>query len=200
MACCVHAANRFGTRAGDKVAVIGCGFMGLICMQLAIHQGAGFVCAVDPVAERRQMAIEMGADVAYDPLQESGAQMLAAHGAFDVVIEAAGVQGAVDLGTELVTQHGRLILVGYHQSNDGLRTVNMQQWNFKAIDVINGHVRRMDEKVAAMREGMALLRDGHIDTAPLVQTYPFAQIDRAFRDLQSGQPGLFKAVLIMDAG
>ena len=60
-----------------------------------------------------------------------------------MVIEAAGVQSAVDLCTELVTQHGKIILVGYHQSNDGMRNVNMQQWNFKAIDVINGHVRRL---------------------------------------------------------
>jgi threonine dehydrogenase-like Zn-dependent dehydrogenase len=30
VACCVHAAGRFGIQPGDKVAVVGCGFMGLI--------------------------------------------------------------------------------------------------------------------------------------------------------------------------
>jgi 2-desacetyl-2-hydroxyethyl bacteriochlorophyllide A dehydrogenase len=198
VACCVHAANRFGTKPGDKVAVIGCGFMGLICQQLAIHQGAAFVLAVDPVAERREMAVRMGAQVTADPTAVAAADLLAAHGEFDVVIEAAGVQSAVDLSTELVCQHGKIILVGYHQSNNGMRTVNMQQWNFKAIDVINGHVRRQDEKKAAMAEGMALLAAGKIDTAPLVTVYDFADTERAFQELSGGKPGLFKAVLRME--
>ncbi len=197
VACCVHAANRFGTRPGDRVAVVGCGFMGLVCLQLAKYQGAGFICAIDPLAERRVMSRQFGADADYDPFQTSSAAILAEHGEFDVVIEAAGTQSAVDLCTTLVTQHGRIILVGYHQSNNGLRTVNMQQWNFKAIDVINGHVRRQDEKVAAMRQGMQLVQQGYINTKPLVTAYHFDEIERAFRNLSDGTPGLFKAVLLM---
>ena len=198
VACCVHAANRFGTQPGDKVAVVGCGFMGLVCMQLAKYQGAGFICAIDPVAERLTMSQQFGADVTYNPFETSGADILAAHGEFDVVIEAAGVQSAVDLCTELVTQHGRIILVGYHQSNGGLRRVNMQQWNFKAIDVVNGHVRRQDEKVSAMQQGMMLMQQGHIVTEPLVTLYNFSEAERAFRELTSSKPGLFKAVLLME--
>ena len=96
-----------------------------------------------------------------------------------------------------VQQHGRIILVGYHQSNSGMRTVNMQQWNFKAIDVVNGHVRRMDEKLEAMRQGMELIREGHLDTRPLVSFYDFVDAGRAFQDLTGGKPGLLKAVLRM---
>ncbi|MCB8945448.1 MAG: alcohol dehydrogenase catalytic domain-containing protein [Ardenticatenaceae bacterium] len=191
VACCVHAANRFGTRHGDRVAVLGCGFMGLICLQLVKQQGAGFLCAFDPIAERREMARRLGADVVYDP-NEVDAKTL---GNFEVVIEAAGVQGVVDLGTELVGQHGRFILVGYHQSDNGRRTVNMQQWNFKAIDVINGHVRRMDEKAEAMRQGMELMQQGVLDTKPLVTVYDFADIEQAFQALAGGEEGLYKVVL-----
>lgn len=198
VACCVHAGGRFGIEPGHKVAVVGCGFMGLICLQLANYQGAGFICAIDPVAERQEMAKRFGADTAYNPFEVSGAEIRRAHGEFDVVIEAAGVQSAIDLCTELVTQHGRIILVGYHQSNEGLRTINMQQWNYKAIDVVNGHVRRHDEKLAAMQEGMDLLAQGHLDTEPLVTTYAFAEIESAFCDLTNNTPGLFKAVLLFD--
>lgn len=195
IACCVHAANRFGIRPGDKVAIVGCGFMGLVCQQLAKHQGADFICAIDPLADRRAMSEQLGADVTYNPFEQSSADILAAHGEFDVVIEAAGVQSAIDLSTDLVTQHGRIILVGYHQSNNGQRTVNMQQWNFKAIDVVNGHVRREDEKVEAMRQGMALMAQGHIMTEPLVTIYDLDEIEDAFRELTEVKEGLFKAVL-----
>ena len=198
IACCVHAANRFGTKPGDKVAVIGCGFMGIICLQLAKYQGAEFICAIDPVTERLEMSKQFGANVTYNPFETSGADILLAHGEFDVVIEAAGVQSAVDLSTELVVEHGRIILVGYHQSNNGMRTVNMERWNYKAIDVINGHVRRHDEKAAAMRQGMELMQQGHIITEPLVKLYIFDDTDLAFRNLDQGKPGLFKAVLLME--
>ena len=191
IACCVHAAGRFGTQPGDRVAVIGCGFMGLICLQLAQRQGAGFICALDPIAERREMSRRFGADAVYEPTAVEMKRL----GEFDVVIEAVGVQAALDLGTELVKQHGRLILIGYHQSNNGRRTVNMQQWNFKGIDVINAHVRRRDEKAEAMRQGMELLQQGILDTKPLVTVYDFADIEQAFQELAARKEGLYKAVL-----
>lgn len=197
IACCVHAANRFRIQPGDKVAVVGCGFMGQVCLQLAKYQLAGFICAIDPIAERRTLAEQFGAQVAYDPQAASSADILAAHGEFDVVIEAAGTQSAVDLCADLVTQHGLISLVGYHQSNNGMRTVNMQQWNFKAIDVVNGHVRRKNEKLAAMQQGMELLRQGHIRTEPLVTLYDFNNIEDAFRNLTNGTPNLLKAVVVM---
>ena len=198
VACCVHAANCFGIEPGNKVAVVGCGFMGLVCLQLAKYQGAGSICAIDPVTERLEMSLQFGAAATYNPYETSANTILAAHGEFDVVIEAAGTQSALDLCTKLVGQHGRIILVGYHQSNNGLRTVNMERWNFKAIDVINGHVRRQDEKAAAMREGMALMQKGYIITKPLVTVYDFHDIELAFHDLTSGKPGLYKAVLQME--
>ena len=195
VACCVHAANRFGTRPGDKVAVIGLGFMGQICLQLAKYQGAGEIVAIDPVQERRELAIQFGAAATFDPISTSGEQILEAHGDFNVVIEAAGVQSAVDLSTTLVGLHGKIILIGYHQSNNGLRTVNMERWNYKAIDVINGHVRHQDEKLEAMRQGMELMSKRHLITEPLVRFYDFTDTQKAFADLDGRKPGLLKAVL-----
>ncbi|MFH1084900.1 MAG: zinc-binding dehydrogenase [Chloroflexota bacterium] len=196
LACCVHAANRFGVRLGDRVAIIGSGFMGLACLQLARLQGAAFLCALEPIAWRREMALRLGAEAVADPLERSSADLLREYGEFDVVIEATGVPGGIDLVGDLVRQHGRVVLVGYHQTNGGLRTVNMKQWNFKAIDVINGHVRRDDEKMAAMRAALALVAAGRLDVAPLVTAYPLAEADQAFRDLAGRKEGLYKAVLV----
>jgi threonine dehydrogenase-like Zn-dependent dehydrogenase len=130
----------------------------------------------------------------------SAKEVVERYGEFDVVIEAAGSQGALDLCGELVREHGRIIVIGYHQSNEGRRTINMQQWNYKAIDVVNGHVRRGDEKLEAMRQGIDLMRQGHLVTLPLVTTYDLAQVEQAFQDLSAGARGLFKAVLLMEGG
>ncbi len=198
VACCVHAGNRFGTQPGDRVAIIGSGFMGVVCQQIAKYQGAEYILAIDPLEDRRNLAIALGASEDVDPTEMDDAAILERYGEFDVVIEAVGNQQAVDLSTLLVKQHGKIIFVGYHQTNQGERTVNMQQWNFKAIDVINGHVRRMDEKLVAMQEGMELMKDGHIIAAPLVTVYPFDDISIAFQDLSTPPAGLLKAVLQME--
>ncbi len=198
IACCDHAAGRFGIQSGDRVAVLGCGFMGLICLQMARYQGAGFICAIDPLHERLDMARRLGADAVLNPLQQSNEEIVKDLGEFNVIIEAAGTQSVIDLSTALVMKHGRIILVGYHQSNDGQRTVNMERWNYKAIDVMNGHVRRHEEKLAAMEEGMKLLGQGHLQSEPLVTTYNLSEVDQAFADLSAGKEGLIKAVLTMD--
>ena len=194
IACCVHAGRRFGIRPGDRVAVAGCGFMGLICLQLARYQGAKVICAIDPIVERREMAGELGATITHHPEALEGQQQ-----AFNVVIEAAGTQSALDLCGDLVAEHGRIILVGYHQSNGGLRTVNMQQWNYKAIDVVNGHVRKNDEKLEAMGLGMELLSQGYLTTQPLTTAYSLIHAEQAFQDLVGRKAGLFKVVLVPDS-
>jgi len=197
VACVIHAGNRFGTRVGDRVAIVGCGFMGLVALMVARLQGAAFVCAFDPIPWRLAMAQRMGADAAVDPQAGKSADILKEFGEFDVVIEAAGVQSALDLCGDLVRQHGRIVLLGYHTSNSGTRTVNMQQWNYKAIDVVNGHCRRWQEKMAAMQAGVNLMHAGRLDVTPLVTYYGLSRVAEAFHDLESRKEGLFKAALVM---
>ena len=62
--------------------------------------------------------------------------------------------------------------------------------------MVNGHVRRDDEKVEAMRQGMDLLQQGHLVSAPMVTTFGLSEIEAACNALASGQAGLFKAVLV----
>ena len=197
VACCVHASGRFGIKKGDRVAVIGCGFMGLVCMQLARHQGAGFVAAFEPLEYRRAMAMSLGADVANDTTGRDARSFIReGERLFDLVIEAAGVPAALDLGTELVAEHGRLVIVGYHQSDGGRRTVDMRLWNYRSITVESGHVRRSAEKLEAMQKGMQLISAGSIQTELLTSLYPLERVQEAFDDFLARKPGVFKAVLV----
>jgi hypothetical protein len=56
----------------------------------------------------------------------------------------------------------------------------MEQWNFKPIDVVNGHVRREDEKQSAIHQGEDLMAQGHLDIESLVTCSPFSEITTAF--------------------
>jgi threonine dehydrogenase-like Zn-dependent dehydrogenase len=201
VACCVHAMNRSRIAAGCRVAVVGCGFMGLVCLQLARHVGATWITAIDMRDERLQRAREFGADEALSPqaaLPDEARGRCAVQGEYDVVVEAAGTASALELATYLVRQHGLINVVGYHQSDGGLRTIRMGQWNWKAIDVVIGHVRRNDEKLQAMRQGVDLAARGVLRLAPLVTCYPLGRIQQAFTDCADLKPGVYKAVIVPD--
>jgi threonine dehydrogenase-like Zn-dependent dehydrogenase len=59
-------------RLGDVVAVFGLGAIGLVTLQLAKLAGAHRVIAVDPLANRRELALALGADDAIDPTAGDG--------------------------------------------------------------------------------------------------------------------------------
>jgi L-iditol 2-dehydrogenase len=196
IACCMSAARRFGIKMGDRVGIIGAGYMGITCMQLAELQGAAEIVLFDLLDWRLDTAKQLGADKVINSKDKTPQELFKELGEFDVIIEATGVQAAIDLGTELLRHHGTLNLVGYHQSNGGIRNIDMKNWNFKALTVVNGHVRDEVEKLDAMKAALKLMENDKIDTETLITNYNFADINQAFADLKSRKVGLFKGNLI----
>jgi len=103
-----------GIDAGDDVAVIGGGPIGLLCTMAAATMG-GSVTLVEPQAHRRAVGLEVGARHALDPssgdLREQSAELTNGRG-FDVVIEAAGVPAAMASAFPLAGHGARIVFVG----------------------------------------------------------------------------------------
>jgi NADPH2:quinone reductase len=115
-------------------------------------------------------------------------------GEFDVVFEAAGTQDALDTASRLVSTRGRLVVAGFHQ--DGPRTVDMQSWNWRGIDVVNAHERNPAVIVDAMREAAQLAAEGVLDLGELVtHVLPLDELDRAFELAETRPRGFLKAVV-----
>lgn len=88
--------DRSNIRPGSFVAVSGAGGMGLLHIQLAKMKGASRIVAMDPIPEKRALALQCGADYAFDPLTENVVEKaleLTDGRGFDCVIEASGVRG-----------------------------------------------------------------------------------------------------------
>jgi threonine dehydrogenase-like Zn-dependent dehydrogenase len=71
LAMCVHVSFdqlvHFGVMAGQRIGVAGLGPAGLIAVQMARAYGAAEVVAIDPITERRKLALQLGADLALTP-------------------------------------------------------------------------------------------------------------------------------------
>ena len=73
LAVAVRALRRGGLRPGERVAVVGAGAVGLMAVQAAAAFGAGSVAVVEPLPERRALALRLGADRAVPPDEAAGA-------------------------------------------------------------------------------------------------------------------------------
>ncbi len=65
------AVNAAGVEPGDAVIVMGIGGIGINAVQGAAHAGASHVIAVDPVAFKREKAMELGATEAFEGIEEA---------------------------------------------------------------------------------------------------------------------------------
>jgi Zn-dependent alcohol dehydrogenase len=104
-----------GVTAGESVAVIGAGGVGLNCIQAAALAGAEAIVAVDLAPGRRASASAFGATHVVDPAAEDARQVVHAltegRGA-DCVLVAAGATAAVDAGMRLVRRGGAVVIAG----------------------------------------------------------------------------------------
>lgn len=111
----VGAAVRAGeVRPGDRVAVIGCGGVGLNAVQGSRLAGAGRIIAVDPVQSRLDAALRFGATHAVLAGPEAGkaVRTLTDSVGCDVVIECVGRPELQRLAWDMTRRGGRTVLVG----------------------------------------------------------------------------------------
>ena len=70
ISCAVHATGLANPKTGSNALIYGAGTIGLILMQVLLHSGVSRVIVSEPLAARRELAKEMGADVVVDPTKE----------------------------------------------------------------------------------------------------------------------------------
>jgi L-iditol 2-dehydrogenase len=109
----------------------------------------------------------------------------------------AGTQGrrCLTLAGQMVRAHGLLSILGFHQG--GLRQVDVEMWNWKAIDVVNAHVRRHGDLMQSMRIGLELMAEGLVSFESLItHRYGLHRVDQAYADLHNKPTGFIKAVIL----
>ncbi|KUO53285.1 MAG: alcohol dehydrogenase [Sphingomonadales bacterium BRH_c3] len=99
---------------GESVAVIGCGGVGLAAINAAKIAGAGQVIAVDPVPEKRELAMVLGATHTVDAKASDAAQQIIAisKGGVHHAIEAVGRQASADLSVACLRRGGTATILG----------------------------------------------------------------------------------------
>jgi len=104
-------------RLGERVAVFGQGVVGLLITQLLRRTGVRQIVVVEPVAARRALACQVGADVALDPADAdvaSALRELTDGVGVDLAIEASGSATALDPALDALAFGGTCVVCSWY--------------------------------------------------------------------------------------
>ena len=144
---------------GRRFAVTGLGPAGLIAVQMARTEGASEVVAFDTVPARRERALALGADAAYDPRDELGDRfpIRPAETAIDSGIDCVGARTSVEWLMDRCG--GALALFGVQREE---YTYAPRHWRRLQLIGYPGHSRE------AAEYAVSLLAAGQLNLMPLI--------------------------------
>jgi L-iditol 2-dehydrogenase len=158
----IHALDLGHLRIGSTAAVVGCGPIGLLLVQLLRSAGAVPVVAFDPLPHRRDAASRCGAGAAVDPAPDAlEALRELAPGGVDTAFEIAGTDEAVQLAMASARPGGRVVLGGI--PGDDWTRFRASVARRKGLTI--AMVRRMNE---VYPRAINLAVRGQVDLGPLV--------------------------------
>lgn len=177
----IHTVDLGKVKPGMSVAVIGCGPIGLLVIQMAKLSGASNIIATDKLPHRMGAAKAFGASQAF--LAESGRELGEIRAAtsgrgVDVAFDASGAPDAVDMAFAAVSVGGKVILAGIPDEDKTTFTASIARRKGLTIKL----VRRMKHTYPRAIE---LVSKGLVDVRSLVtHRFPLEQAAEAFRVAQ----------------
>jgi L-iditol 2-dehydrogenase len=166
----IHAVDLGHVDVGARVAIVGCGPIGLLLQQVLIAAGATVAVAVEPLAHRRDAAARIGAEavIAPDDVAAWDAPLV------DVVFEAAGTDAAVDAALRVARPGARVILAGIPAGDETTFSASVARRKGLSLVV----VRRMKE---VYPRAIRLAAAGAVDVGSLVtHRFPLERVGDAF--------------------
>jgi L-iditol 2-dehydrogenase len=132
VACVVNGLLYAGIQPGDRVAVVGAGYMGLLFVQGLRRSLTGFITAFDVDSRRLELAQQLGADETV-LLKAAGAPERT-RGFFDIAIDLAGTPESMRTVMEIVRPGGIIENFAWHHHT---QTFDLDDWTVKGWRILN---------------------------------------------------------------
>jgi aryl-alcohol dehydrogenase len=182
--------NVLRPRVDESIVIFGTGALGLAAIMAARASGAGMIVAVDIHPARRELALELGADAAYDGNDPDLAAILASrHSGMHLAMDTTGRSTVATTAIASLRVGGRLALFGAAPLD----------LHLAPIDLLGRSLSYIIQGEAVPQLFIPLLvrlwQQGRFPFDKLVRRYPFADINDAERDSVDGRT--VKPVLVM---
>ena len=185
------AVNTANVRAGDTVAVFGIGGIGINAVQGARYAGAKNVVAVDPLENKREKAMELGATHAFATAEEAidTITQLTRGQMADSAILTPGLLTAeiVTSGFNAVGKGGTVVLTGLHkfdEINIQLPGTVLSLWRKSLRGSLFGDCN----PTVDIPKILGLYQSGDLKLDEIItRTYTLEQVNEGYDDLLSGK-------------
>jgi L-iditol 2-dehydrogenase len=188
----IHTVDLAHLKVGQTVAILGAGTIGLMTAAVARAAGAGVIYMSEPLAHRRQFALEYAADAVFNPTEENVVQaiMQATDGrGVDVAFEAAGATETPDQAARVTCPGGKVIVVGI--PSDDTMTMNASVIRRKGLTI--KLVRRMKHTYP---RAIRMVSKGIVNIKPLAtHHFPLERIVEAFELVAGYKDGVLRAMI-----
>jgi L-iditol 2-dehydrogenase len=175
---------------GEDVVIFGAGPIGLLTVLLSKLRGARRVFVIEPLPQRREVAMSLGADVAL-PIEGAKQQIMADTGkrGADVVIDCASKDDTVNDSLDLCRPAGRVVITGVPT---GVH-IPFRFHTMRRKELYFYSVRRSNNEA---HDGIELMKERPDIAAKLVtHTRPLDGIQGAFELLERYEDNVLKIVL-----
>lgn len=158
LACCLRGMDQLGILEGENVALIGFGSIGVIMLQLMKRAGAARIAVIEPRAEKKELALRLGASDFLAPDDTEAIAALAREGHFSKVMECVGNSSAQTVAVTIADRGATVVFFGVSNSEDRL-----------SMDVYDAFLKELTIKTSYINphttgRAVALLASGVLDT------------------------------------
>lgn len=190
LGCVINGIDQIDLTSGETAVVIGGGFIGQLLVQTLQASGAGTIVLSEPIAERREIGLKVGADHVVDPTDEDLSTAVSdLVDSVDIAIEAVGFPETIEQAHALTGPGGRTLVFGVPPED---ATIELSPFDlfFEEREVIGSYSLTPNTFARAV----TLLQNGRIDVEILItDEFGLDGLETAFEQMESRE-GLKKVV------
>jgi L-iditol 2-dehydrogenase len=187
----VHATSISGVKENDTAVVIGCGMIGLLCIQALKAAGCGKVIAIDQIEEKLELARQLGAELTLHSTDPELNRLIldeTENRGADITFEVVGIEPTVNLAIDCTRKGGTVTLIGNLSPEVGipLQKVVTRQLKLQGSCASAGEYPHCLELIAS----------GQIKVDALIsKVAPLKDGNEWFHRLYNKEAGLMKVIL-----
>lgn len=195
LAVTVHAAKHFKELQGAKVAVLGCGPIGILLAQSCKAMGADQVLITDISDYRLQLAKQCGVDFAVNTKSQNfGEAMVECFGPnkADVIYDCAGNDITMGQAIQYARKGSKIVLVAVYA---GMANVDLAVLNDHELDLDTTMMYRHEDYLDAIR----FVGEGKIQLKPLMSKhFAFKDYLEAYKYIDANRETTMKVLIDVD--
>jgi S-(hydroxymethyl)glutathione dehydrogenase / alcohol dehydrogenase len=182
---------------GETVAVVGCGGVGLAAVNAAKIAGAGRIIAADPMPEKRELAMRLGATDVVDALANDAAEQIIelTKGGVDHAVEAVGRPASGELAVRSLRRGGTATILGMMPLS---HSVGLSAMDLLSGKKLQGAIMGMNRFPVDMPRLVDFYMRGLLDLDTLIaERIPLEQINQGFETMKSATAA--RSVIVFDS-